>query len=753
MAVQDAEGERKTYNNALSQLLRFLKLDNICEELDSNTIAKVGRQVCRDYETDEASRKEWLDKNKEAMELARQISKEKSHPWPGAANVKFPILTEAVIQFNSRAYQQIVQGNSVVKGVVDYAEDEDGDQAQKRADDIAEHLNYQLLYEMEEWEEDTDKLLINLPLVGNVFRKTYYSPSLKRNVSEMVTAENLVYNYDAPSFERAPRHTHIIKMYPREIEERQRMEIFREVDLKLTPASDEDQETPQTLLEQHCYYDLDGDDYKEPYIVTVHKDTKEVLRIVPRFDREDITIKHRGEQKTIGEIEEEYREKVMEAVQAYQQYQMQAMMIEEQTGRQMPDYSLEALLPTEPSFKRSKVCRVEPTCYFTKYSFIPSLDGGAYDMGFGWLLNSLTHTIDTTINQMLDAGTSQNAGGGWISNAIQTRKGEQYFKPGEYKTVEIPSGGNIQNHIYDFKHPGPSNVLFNLLGTLIEAANNISSIKDALRGDGGPAQEPASRYMARLEQGLATFNSIFKRIHRSMCKEFRRLHKLNREYGPKQTNVRFNGRNIRFSLEEYREADVKLVPVSDPTVFSQAQRLAKAEALIQSYANDPYVDQHELRRRHMEALDTNDLDELLYSEEHMQQQQAQQPPHPELLKAQAEVEKLQAETQKTLEEVGSERAQKVKFLTEAMQNMAKAEAEDDKVNLEYYRAQMDVLNREIEELRQDEREKRQAANEQGGNRSQSANGGRASGMVQGQNNPQGAATPGGQGARQGARNQ
>jgi chaperonin GroES len=336
---------------------------------------------------------------------------------------------------------------------------------------VSRYMSYQLLYEMEEWEEDTDVLLHHLPIVGCAFRKVWRSETLGRNKSEMVPAIHLVVNNKVRSLDEAPAVTHEIFLYPQDIEERKLNGTFLDIDLPapVTEGQENDEDAPHMFLEQHKYLDLDEDGYKEPYIVTVHKESCQVVRIVANFSME--AVKDNGK----------------------------------------------------------KIVRIAKEQYFVKYSFIPDPKGGFYDIGFGRLLESLGETIDTTINQMLDAGHLQNAGGGFIGTGIRLKKGGQIkVSPGRFEQVEMTGKLGDQIHMHQFQ--GPSAVLFNLLGMMIEAAKDITAVKDILTGDTNGQTQTATTTLAMIEQGLKVFTAIYKRIYRALKDEFRLLFDLNAKH-------------------------------------------------------------------------------------------------------------------------------------------------------------------------------------------------------------------------------
>lgn len=524
LSTKDDDKKRPNLARTLAKLKEYSDSANIAEDIDDAELEKIGMDVEREYKIDKTSRSDWEDSCKKAMDVALQVRTPKNYPFERAANIKYPLVTVAALQFGARAYPAIVDGNRIVKAQV-LGKDEDGSK-KDRADRVSAHMSYQLLHEMEEWEEDTDVLLHHLPIVGCAFRKVYRSEELRRNKSEMIPAIHLVVNNKIRSLEDAPRITHELFLYPQEIEERQRTGTFIECDLP-TPVSVEgsdgtDDDAPHMFLEQHRFLDLDEDGYREPYIVTVHKDTCKVVRIVANYTAADI----------------DHDEK--------------------------------------------KIRRIPKDAYFVKYSFIPDPKGGFYDIGFGKLLESLSETIDTTINQMLDAGHLQNAGGGFIGSGVRLKKGEIRLSPGKYLSVEA-GGNDLKNAIYNFEHPGPSAVLFNLLGMMVDAARDITAVKDILTGDtGDKGVQTATTTLALIEQGLKVFTAIYKRIYRALKDEFALLFKLNARYLEQEQYFTFLDEEMAVSKDDYDTKSLDIVPVADPKMVTDMQRMSRAQIVLQT---------------------------------------------------------------------------------------------------------------------------------------------------------------------------
>lgn len=570
-------------HDILNKLLALTKVTNIAEGMSETELKKIGSRVVREAKIDDDSREAWRKRTEAGMKLALQENKAKTWPWVNAANIQFPLMTTAAIQFAARAYPAIVAGNDVVKAQVTGA-DQDG-QKRQRADRIAAHMSWQCLTEMTEWEPGVDTMLHALPIMGCAFKKSYFDPTLGRNRSDHVNAFDFIVNMTAPSIETAPRVTHRITLYPYEIEQRIRAGVFRKSDSYLTPptpteaeqgkskinaapAHPTDDDAPREFYEQHRRLDLDGDNYSEPYIVTVHKDTETVCRIVAGYDQDGI-------------------------------------IVDQPTGN---------------------IITIEPKRFFTKIPFIPNPEGGFYDVGFAWLLSPLNRAIDTVINQILDAGTLANTGGGFIGSQLRLKGGSLRFAPGEYKEVEVP-GGVVKDNIVSLTFPGPSPVLFQLLGMLIESGREVASVKDVLTGEAPAGNTPATTTLALIEQGLKVFTAIYKRIHRAMKEEFAKLYKLNILYfDPTQYAAFTDVPDI--SADDYKGDPVDIVPISDPTMVSDMQRLARAE-FLDKFKAEPGMNAQAISRRQMEAAGIDNIEELFLK---------QQGPSPEMLAHYAELE-------------------------------------------------------------------------------------------------------------------
>ena len=524
---------------AYEDLITNIDVPNIAEDLDQTTLDTIGKYIKEGYDTDSRSRSDWEDRNEEYLKLATQVVEGKNTPWVGAANIKYPLLSTAIQAFAARAYPALIPNANPVKGrVVGY--DEAGDKADK-AINVGKHMSYQLMEEMDEWEDDMDRMCHIVPLVGSCFKKTYFSSLLGRNVSELVLPQDLVVDYYAKNLETAYRKTHRIYLNGNEVYERIASGIYLDADAQAPTAQEGadstspdvhgvsapgtvDASTDKVMLECHTWWDLDEDGYEEPYIITIDETSGKVFRIAARYTKEGITQNDEG-----------------------------------------------------------LLVRIQPIEYFTKFTFLPSPDGSFYDLGFGSLLTPINETINTTINQLLDAGTMSNMQGGFLSRGIRIKGGDYRFKPGEWKVVNS-TGDDLKKGIMPLPLREPSAVLFSLLGLMEQAGRVLSSTVDAMVGEDSGQNQKATTTIAKIREGSRVFNAIYKRMHRSLKKEFKKLFELNKQYLP--DNVYFTvldpgaEKVSKIGRNDYVENVADVVPTSDPNVATEQERLQKAAALF-----------------------------------------------------------------------------------------------------------------------------------------------------------------------------
>lgn len=548
---------------------------NIAELLCKEDLEKIGMQVVKDFDNDLLSRSSWEKRTETSLKLALQVVETKNFPWANASNVKFPLITIAALQYHARSYPVLIDSDLPVKCRV-VGDDKDGLRA-LRSTRVEQHMSYQLLEEDEDWESEMDKVLITQPIIGCAFKKTYRDVVNKHNVSENVLARDLVVNYWTKSLETAPRVTHILQMQKNEIYERTarglwlegisegRQQQYSSVAMGnplqnakdkaqgMQPPEPNDESTPIEILEQHRFIDFDGDGYAEPYIVYVRRDNKKVARIVARYTDKDV---------------ERNKDDVILSIKAEQ--------------------------------------------YFTKYPFIPSPDGGFYDLGFGVLLGPLNESINTIINQLVDAGTMANTAGGFLSRGIKLRGGNYSFNPMEWKHVDT-TGDDLRKGIVPLPVREPSQVLFTLLNLLIDYGERIGGSVDILSGQNPGQNTPAETTRTMAEQGMKIFNGIFKRTHRSLKQEFRKLYRLNQIFVTDNTPYVSNAKGTGIVLaSDYEGPVTDVMPTADPSITSDAQRLNQAAAIAARVAATPGLyNRYEAEYTFLKAIKVTNIDRIL----------------------------------------------------------------------------------------------------------------------------------------------
>src|SRR3990167_719469 len=643
---QEIDKTEPQKESPLALLLRYSQSPNLVDDLDHGLLTKIGKDAVKNANDDDGSRDEWRKRSEQAMDLALQVVKEKTFPWSGASNVKYPLVTVAALQFHARCYPAVVQGNQVVKGQVTGADHDGRKNAQAKR--VAQYMNYQILEEMTEWDEQMDKLILALPIEGCEFKKTYYDPSLKRNVSEWIRPCDFIVDYKTKDITTCPRQTHRLRFYPQEITERQRMGVWSDVDLNISQTDSED-EVLQEFYEQRLLIDLDDDGYKEPYCVTVHVDSEKVVRIKAAYYPEGITVKVGTETANLKKL----------------------------LDKGIPP---EMLLPVLDQ-QGAKIAKITKADYFTKYAFIPSPDGGFYDIGFGQLIGPLTDSVDTTINQMLDAGTLSNLGGGFVRDgvSINRKRGPVKFTMGEFKQISLPANMPIRDGIMQMQFPGPSPVLFNLLGMLIQGVKDVTGVQDIFTGGKGN-QETATTTMARVEQGMQVFSAVYKRIYRSMKQEFSKLYKLNGLYlDPEVYFQVIDSKEMQqIGKADFQNDGTDVQPVADPQVSTTIQKMAKAEMLM-GMKGDPGLNADEINKRFLEALEIPNYEALVVPAD-----QRKAPPDPKFVELQMKAIQAQGEANKV-------KAETSLIYAKAIEAIANAESKELGPQLAQYKSELDTL--------------------------------------------------------------
>lgn len=558
---------------------------NFADTLDEDDLVTYGEECKRGFEADLQSREDWEDDLETWTNLAKQIREHKHTPWPNASNVKYPLLSTASMQFAARAYPSLVPSNGAIVKASVIGKDPTGEKWDK-ANRVSTYMSYQLMHDMDGWEEDMDKMLMMLPIVGCMFKKTWFDKKTDKIASKLILPKNFVVNYWTKSLNETERTSEIIEMSPRKLKEYQNKGIFREVELdEPSPYMDvdnnatfpQDSTLPYQLIEQHTFLDLDDDGYEEPYIVTFERNTGVVLSIYRRHTLDDVELDEEG-----------------------------------------------------------KIIAIKPTQMYTKFGFVPNPDGGFYDIGFGVLLGPLNEAINTLINQLVDAGTLNNMNSGFIGKALKIRMGDQRFVPGEWKPVNA-GGDDIRKQIVPLPTKEPSNVLFQLMGSLITSGKELASVAEIFTGKMPGQNTPATTTMASVEQGMKVFTAVYKRLFRSLSEEFKKIYALNKTYVNPETYVAVLDAPI--GPDDFSKDSYDICPGADPTATSNSEKLMKAQGLLEMLPLIPgLMDPIEVISRVLEAQEQPNWQKL-FSQEVQQSGQLPPPqPDPKLMAIQAKME-------------------------------------------------------------------------------------------------------------------
>jgi len=584
---------------------------NLAEKLDEEDLLEISEFATRGFKADLKSREEWESEIEEWTKLAKQCREAKTFPWPNASNVKYPLLSTASMQFAARAYPSLLPSNGKVVNAVVVGKDPTGQKLEK-ATNVSTYMSYQLLYEMDGWEESMDKMLIMLPIVGTMFKKTWYDKGNDCVRSELILPKNLVVNNWAKNLHTVERISEIIEMSPRVLKEKQNLGIFRDVDLgdPVNPdneVGEVDSTTPYQLIEQHTFYDVDDDDYPEPCIITFERHSGEILRISPRYQKNDITMKPDGK----------------------------------------------------------GIAKIKPTQMYTKFGFVPNPDGSFYDIGFGMLLGPLNEAVNSLINMQIDSGQVNNLQSGFIGKSLRMKMGDARMTPGEWRPVNA-TGDDLRKQIVPLPAKEPSNVLFQLMGSLISSAKELASVAEIFTGKMPGQNTPATTTMATIEQGMKVFTAVYKRIFRSMAEEFDKLFDLNAMYLDPQKYIEVL--DIQVDPSDFDRSNCDIEPGADPTAISQTEKLLKAQGLMELMQGaQGILDPIKVFERILDAQEQPNWQELFTQQVQQTGQMPPPPPDPKILAIQA---KSQAEQQKiALQQQAQQQAQELATRDKSQQMM------------------------------------------------------------------------------------
>jgi len=537
--------------------------DNLAPMVSDETLTGVASYVLDSVEEDRNSRDDWEDTYIKGLDLLGMRYEARTEPFEGATGVIHPLMNEAVTQFQAQAYKEMLPSSGPVRANIVGTPTPEIEQQAKR---VQEFMNYQIMYEMEEYEPEFDQMLYYLGLAGSAFKKVYRDESLGRPVSKFIPAEDVIVPYAATDIKTAERVTHVIKMSENELRKMQVSGFYLDMDKEggspdnsdsITDAYDDiEGRSPTgtdeqfTLYECHCFLDLDeypdvdatGEDtgIKLPYIVTVCFDTSEVLSIRRNYS------------------------------------------------------------PESP--------RKDKIPHFVQYKFTPGL--GFYGFGLIHLLGNLSRTATANLRQLIDAGTLSNMPAGFKARGLRIADEANPLSPGEFRDVDVP-GGDLKASLMPLPYKEPSQTLFQLMGFVVEAAQRFIGTTDMGMGQGNQ-EAPVGTTIALLERGSRIVSAVHKRLHSSMKSELRMLGRLFAEDPtPYPYNVGIDG---QIKAQDF-DSRVDILPVSDPNIFSMSQRVVLAQEQLKLAQAAPELHNlYESYKRVYEALGVNNIEQILNPE-------------------------------------------------------------------------------------------------------------------------------------------
>ena len=534
---------------------------NLAEEMPDRELGRIASELTSEFDANKASRQEWEDAYANGLELLGFNYNERSEPFRGASGVTHPILAEAATQFQAQAFNELLPAGGPIRAVVLGSETPDKTAQAQR---VSQFMNYYMTCVMEEYTPELDQMLFYLPLAGSTFKKVYYDETLARAVSKFVPAENLVVPYETSDLETCPNITQVIRMSLNDLRKKQVAGFY--IDMPVIPAQgDSDSISSEleridgvsasqidydcTLLE--CHVDLDLEGYED-------KDEE-------------------GEPTGI---------KIPYVV-----------TISQDNGQ---------ILSIRRNYREDDD-RMRKIQYFVHYKFLPGF--GFYGLGLIHTIGGLSRTATAALRQLIDAGTLSNLPAGFKARGLRIRDDDDPLQPGEFRDVDAP-GGAIRDSLMPLPFKGPDQTLFQLLGFVVEAGQRFATITDMKVGDGNQ-QAAVGTTIALLEQGSRVMSAVHKRLHYAMRLEFKLLAKVMSESLPGIYPYSIEGVDSAVKTEDFDDR-VDVIPVSNPNVFSQAQRIALAQTKLQLAGAAPELhNMYEVYHDMYEALGVKDVDRLL----------------------------------------------------------------------------------------------------------------------------------------------
>ena len=530
---------------------------NLADYIDDTELMRFSGDLINDFEADKDSRKDWEDSYVKGLDMLGFKYENRTEPFEGASGVVHPLLAESVTQFQAQAYKELLPPSGPVRTqVIGLSTPEVQDQAKR----VQQFMNYQITEVMQEYDPDMDQLLFYLPLSGSAFKKIYYDALMKRACAKFVTGEDLVINYMATDLENAARVTHVIKTNGNDIRKQQLQGFYRDIAITTGQVeTSEVQEKVNTLEGVQREY---GQDEDEHTLLEMHITTD-----VPGF--EDTS----GVKLPFIITIDQYSGEILSIYRNYKE--------------------------GDADFRKIS--------YFVHYKFLPGL--GFYGFGLIHMLGGLSRTATSVLRQLIDAGTLANLPAGFKARGMRIRDDDTPLQPGEFRDVDV-TGTSIKESLLPLPYKEPSATLFQLLGFAVDAGKSFAAIADMKMGEGNE-QNPVGTTMALLERGTKVMSAIHKRLHYAQKVEFKLLAKVFQLYLPPEYPYQVVGGNQMIKQQDFDDR-VDVIPVSDPNIFSMAQRVTLAQQQLQlATANPGLHNMREAYRRMYDAMGVDNVDSIL----------------------------------------------------------------------------------------------------------------------------------------------
>ena len=534
---------------------------NLAEVLSDSILGEISSDLRGRYEEDLESSSEWREAYTKGLDLLGIKYQERTEPFQGASGVTHPLLSESVTQFQAQAYKEMLPSGGPVRTHVLGSETP---QKQEQSNRVKEFMNYQITEVMEEFDPDTDQMLFYLPLSGSTFKKVYFDTTKNRAVSKFVPSEDLIIPYSATDLNTSPRVTHVLRMDENEVRKMQVAGIFKDVDISA-------------------------------------------------YDTEDNTVKDKIDE--IGGINKTESDDVYNILEIHADLDIEGFedlgQDGQPTGIKLPyvitiDNGSGEILSITRNYDQNDPMKRKRQ-YFVHYKFLPGL--GFYGFGLIHMIGGLGRAATSILRQLIDAGTLANLPSGFKARGIRIRNDDEPLSPGEFRDIDAP-GGSIRDSIIPLPFKEPSGTLAQLLGSLIDGGRRFVSIADQ-QVSNMSQDMPVGTTVALLERGMKVMSAIHKRLHYAQKTEFRLLARIFSENLPPVYPYEVFGAPAEVKAQDF-DGRVDILPVSDPNIFSMAQRVTLAQTQLQLAQSNPQLHNLQMAYRRMyQALEVQNIEEIL----------------------------------------------------------------------------------------------------------------------------------------------